>query len=430
MLVVRFIHTVALFWTGMVLPVLAAGNLPDSREFYTLHDYGVEFIVVGVSQLKSPDETRVLAAEHGAYVNTNQEFIYVAHGRDFKDFTSKALNKEMILSTDTPKLPVGSGTRRVASDDQNLTVTVTHRGDYSSLAIVLDRRYNRTPRWIPSGWGGPANPGAYREYSSEQPFCGRTLDAVLKELTGNGAAYRPQYYVVTYEGLAEVVVPLKFRPISDGRVIKHSGFGDIYMMMFAVSPKESYMGLDDPNLETDATVGAFGMRVASPRELMYGFVLGSMLKDEGRKKPMYITLDTAQKLSLSNGVQSITADGQKVSVGVWHSKNSSRVVMRLPQTYQRTPHWWPANWGGLYNPGSYPEWATEKPFCERTLKAVLEKLVSGPVGSSRPSYTVSYASDVPELGSLDPSLDISLQGKTTCTLIVPPDSSPKRGAAK
>lgn len=423
-MVIRFIHTVALFWTWLVLPVVAADNVPDSRGFYRLGAYGVEFIVVGVSQLKSPDETRVLADEYGACLNTNQEFIYMSHGRDFKDFTSQALNKEMILYTDTPKLPVDPGTRRLAADDQNLTVTVTHHGDFSNLAIVLDRRYNRTPRWIPSGWGGAANPGGYPGYSSEQPFCGRTLDAVLEGLTGNGAVYRSPYYVITYEGLAEVVVPLKFRRISGGRVIKDSGFADIHMMMFGVSPKESYMGLDDPNLETDATVGAFGMRVASPRELMYGFVLGSMLKDEGRKKPMYITLDTPQKLPLSNGVQNITADGQKVSVGVWHSKDSSRVVIKLPPTYQRTPHWWPANWGGLYNPGNYPDWAREKPLCKRTLKAVLEKLVSGPVTSYGPKwYTISYASDVPELGRLDPSLDISLQGNTTCTLVVPLDSA-------
>ncbi len=427
---VRSIYIVAFVWASMVLTVLAAGNVPDSRGFYALQAYGVELIIAGVSQLKSPDETRVLAGEYGAYLNTNQEFIYVATGRDFKNFTSKALNKEMILYTDTPKLPVDPSTRRLAADDQNLTVTVTHRGDYSSLAIVLDRRYNRTPRWIPAAWGGSANPGAYPGYPSEQPFCGRTLDAVLKELTGNGAAYRPQYYVVNYEGWAEVVVPLQFRRISGGRVLKHSGFDKIHLIMFGPSTKESLLGLD-PDTETDATVGAFGMRLASARELMYGRLFFAMLENEGRKNPMYITLDTPQKLPTSSGVQSFTADGQKVSVGVWHSKDSSRVVIALPQTYQRTPHWWPVIWGGLYNPGNYPDWAREKPFCERTLKAVLEKLVSGSVVSYRPKwYTVSYASEVPELGSLDPALDISLQGEATCTLIVPLNSGAKTGAAK
>ncbi|MCI0625947.1 MAG: hypothetical protein L0387_30615 [Acidobacteria bacterium] len=132
---------------------------------------------------------------------------------------------------------------------------------------------------------------------------------------------------------------------------------------------------------------------------------------------MYITLDTPKKLPVSSGIQRTTADGQEVLLGVWHREDSSRLVIQLPQTFQRTPHWWPVRWGGGYNPGDYPKL---KPFCQRTVEAVLQKLVLSPSGDYVPSwYTVSYVSGTPELKGMDPWVDISLQGDATCTFVIP-----------
>ncbi|MCI0627551.1 MAG: hypothetical protein L0387_38875 [Acidobacteria bacterium] len=425
----RATEIVVYLWTSMLMTASVFSEVPGSRPFYTMKSWnGVELIIVGISRLHIPDETKVVVDEHGAHLNTNQEFIYMSAARDFKDFTSTALKTPMMLRAETPRLPVPAGTRQLSTDGQNLSVTVTHQSDYSNLAIALDRHYNRAPRWIPTWWGGAAaNPGSYPGYEREQPFCGRTLDAVLNELTGRVDAYHPAYYVVTYQGLAEVVVPLKFQRILSGRRLQGKPLGDLHGIMFGVSPKESSLG--DPDEATDARVGEFGMRVRSTRELAYALLLGSM--ETGRGNTMYITLDTLKRLPMSSGVQAIMADGQEVSVGIWHQENSSRLVMQLPQTFQRTPRWWPVRWGGGYNPGNYRELDREKPFCHRTVDAVLQKLVSGAAADYRPRwYTVSYVSGAPTLTGMDPWVDISLQGDPTCTFIIPSRSGkPAVGAA-
>ncbi|MCI0626103.1 MAG: hypothetical protein L0387_31420 [Acidobacteria bacterium] len=420
----------AVVWlfTFLLMAAGVFGEVPDSRPFYTMKALGsgVELIIVGVSRLQTTDETRVLIDEQGAHLNTNQEFIYVSAARDFKDFTSQALETSMVLRADIPKLSVPAGARRLSVDGQNLSATVTHQSNHTSLAIVLDRRYSRVPRWIPTWWGGPANPGSYPGYEQERPFCGRTLDAVLHELTGKVSQYRPSYYVVTYEGLAEVVIPLRFQRVSKGRSLSlhPRRLGDIHLVMFGVSPKEDSLG--DPDQTTDARIGQFGMRVRSTRELAYAYLLVSL--ETGRGNPMYITFDTPKRLPVSGGVQSITADGQEVLVGVWHKKDSSRLVLQLPKTFQRTPHWWPVRWGGGYNPGNYQALDREKPFCQRTVQAVLQNLIStaaaGDVGKYSPLwYTVSYVSGAPDLNGMDPWVDISLQGDGTCTFIIPSRSA-------
>jgi len=409
-----------------IFQVLAAGvfaEVPNSRAFYTMRALpasGVELIIAGVSRLQPTDETRVLIDEHGAHLNTNQEFIYVSAARDFKDFTGHALETSMILHADVPKLSVAPETKQLSVDSQTLIVTIKHERGYTSLTIALDRRYNRVPRWIPTWWGGPANPGGYPGYEEERPFCGRTLDAVLQALTGKVSEFRPSYYVVTYEGLAEVVIPITFQRVSHRRPLYPRRLGEIDLIMFAVSPVAKSSG--DTDQTTDARVGPFGMRVRSPRELAYAYLLVSM--ETGRDNTMYITFDTPTKLPVSSGVRRIAADGQDLSVGIWHNEDSSRLVLQLPKTFQRTPSWWPVRWGGGYNPGHYQPLNADKPFCHRTVREVLRSLIPtalvpdlekyGPLW-----YTVSYVSGAPELDGMDPWVDISLQGDGTCTFVIP-----------
>ncbi|MCI0622617.1 MAG: hypothetical protein L0387_13315 [Acidobacteria bacterium] len=409
---------------AMLSGTAAPNDIPKNRRFRMVRPYsGVEVIVVGVSKLQQPDETKVLADKQGIYLNTNQEFIYIPRGTDFQsedfvgpsDVTGRSLETSMTLYADTPRLPVTGGTRSLEADGQNLTVTIIDRGDYSSLAIALDRRFNRPPRWIPSAWGGPTNPGGYQGYETEHPFCGRTLDAVLSALTGDSGKYRPDYYVVMYEGLAGVVVPLKFQPVSKGRRLQHRHLEDISAVMFGVSPQQSSRG--DRSEEIDARVGPLGLSVVTTRELACTSQFRSM--EGGRNETMYITLDTPQKLPVRSGLHTLAADGQDVSVGVWHQQGLSRLLIQLPRTYQRTPHWWPKSWGGGLNPGNYPGAPTERPFCERTVQAVLQRLVTGDAGAYKPSwYTVSYASSL-TLRQVNPWVDISFQGDVTCTFVVP-----------
>ncbi|MCI0625948.1 MAG: hypothetical protein L0387_30620 [Acidobacteria bacterium] len=76
---------------------------------------------------------------------------------------------------------------------------------------------------------------------------------MLNKLVGKVDACRPSYYVVTYEELAEVVVPLKFQKVSSGRRLYHPRrLGDIYFVMLGVSPREDWLG--DPDKPTDAMV--------------------------------------------------------------------------------------------------------------------------------------------------------------------------------
>ncbi|MCI0625949.1 MAG: hypothetical protein L0387_30625 [Acidobacteria bacterium] len=89
---------------SLLMTTSVRGEIPGSRPFYTLKAWsGVELIIVGVSRLNPTDETKVLVDEHGAHLNTNQEFIYMAAARDFKEFTSKALETPMVLRADTPE---------------------------------------------------------------------------------------------------------------------------------------------------------------------------------------------------------------------------------------------------------------------------------------------------------------------------------------
>lgn len=399
----------------LVISRVAGAAVPESRDWYNLGSYrGIELVICFVPHKETPNETRVLALESGIHLNTNQEFIYKSGG-DFAGFTSRALNSTMTLAFDTAALPAAAGTRTLNVDGQDLEVAVSHQNGYSHVsARLLDKGLNRTPKWIPSGWGGGVNPGNVAGYRSERHFFYQTLQAVLEKLVSGGSRYLPDYYVVTYSGLAEVVVPLKYKRETQGRELKPKSFSGGDLIMFGVSLKET----GDPDAPTKATVGSFGLRVDTPRELNHTYLMVDM--KSAWSNPMYVTLDTPKPLPVTAGIHKVTADGQDLEARVWNRVASSHVVIKLPGTYQRSPHYWPDPWGGARNPRNYPGYAKEKPFCARTVREFLKKLVAGDGSAFEPRwYSVSYASKAPALSDLDPDKDISFQATVKATWVIP-----------
>ena len=411
---------------------------------------GFELFFIATGNLNQPDKTRVMAGKFGVRVNTNQEFVYRL-GHDFCDFVEHALLNDMILSFYTKKLPVNEGVRTMHADDQDVEVTVNHNPVWSRVTIKLDPKFKRVPRWIPEHpiWSSvPRNPGNYRGYETENPFCLRTLTEVLSNLVSNTDEYLPNYYVVTYKKpskdtgfaqhesgvFAEVVVPLMFKPEPEGQQIKHRGFSNgVGVIELAV--------LHQNDSNTTARIGAYGMHVDGRHEHIVTHELANIrapgwqvpermkssfyaqfnsIHGKGWQYPMWITMDTPKRLPVKEGEHKLRADGQDISLRVWHSGDSSHVAVSLPDTYQRSPHYWWDFWGGANNPGNYPGYENEVPFCGRTVQEVFQKLAPDNKSCLPEWYQVSYAEDGLTLENIKPDVDISFQNNTDIpTFVVP-----------
>ena len=427
-------------------------KIPEDQATFGVQNFnGVDMFFIATGNLNIPNETKIRAGKFGIRVNTNQEFVYrLAH--DFSHFVEHALANDMFLSFNTIKLSIDSGIRNIHADSQNLEVSVVHKSDWSTITIKLDSKFRRVPRWIPDHpvWETvPPNPGNYPGYDSENPFCFRTLKEVLGKLVSDADAYLPPYYTVTYKKpsentgyaqhdsgiFAEVVVPLKFTLKTEGRHIKQEGFSNgIAIIEIAVQHPEGTKN------DTTARIGSYGINIEGEHDQVVAHEISNLrgpewvvperfkssyyaqfdhINGKGWQFPMWIRMDTPVKLPVREGIYNLIADGQKLSLRVWHLPSSSHVVISLPDTFQRSPHYWWDFWGGANNPGNYPGYEVEEPFCGRTVREVFRELAPEFDSFLPEWYQVNYADGL-TLESLKPDIDFSFQSDVDMpTFIIP-----------
>jgi hypothetical protein len=391
-----------LVWAvGMSAP--ASAEVPHDREAKVGTCHSIEYFHIATAKFREPDRTSTRIGPFGVVFNTNQEIAYRAGG-DFSGYSQSLVTKDMKLSFDTKKLPIEAGRRTITADDQTLGVTVAHGEDYSRVEIELDAKYNRSPRWIPRGWGGPRNPGDYPHYASENPFCSITLKEAMKALLPNGRDCLPDYYLLHYGDYSTMCMNFNFEKATRGDVVPNyakyvPGGRD---MKWHVKKREP----GDPPGETRAHFGPFGMRILCTRELSLSVI--SIDMRNGWRRPMWLTMATKKKLDVEEGMHEVHADGQDIKLKVWHGDESSFIAAALPDTYQRTPHYWLEIHGGAQNPGDYPGYEAERLFCRRTVDEMLKALTGeASFEDFLPDwYQVSYLTDV-SFDDIDPQTNIA-----------------------
>ena len=331
-------------------------------------------------------------------------------------------NTQMVVRCDVARLSASGGRRTMFVDGQTVEVDIDPRDGYTHLEIYLDKKFNRTPRWIPHAWGR-GNWGDYPGYETESSFCITTLTAVLDELTeGRGQSYLPDYYTVRHgarpeEYHSEIVVPLQFEEETEGVEVAFYDFGNIRLIMFGVSPYEAD-GDFSPE-PTQVTVGAFGMHVHSPREMNTAYLMAYM--EGGWEYPMYLHFETPTPVPGEEGLVRLIADGQQLDLWLRHFDELSQVLAIIPNTFQRSPHYWPYPWGGPHNPGNYPGYETEKPFNGRLVRDIIQALCpQNPAACAPRSYRISYMDAGPgDSNRILPGRDVSRYGSTSATWLVP-----------
>jgi len=375
----------------------------------------IEYFHIATAKFQEPDRTTTRIGPFGATFNTNQEIAYRAGG-DFGSYSQNAVTKDMVLEFNTKPLPIDAGARAIVADGQDLTVTVAHRDGYSRVEIDLDDKYNRSPRWIPRGWGGPRNPGGYPHYEIENPFCFITLKEAMKQLVEDWEAYLPDYYLLRYGDYSTMCMNLTFEQTTLGEPVPSyaryvPGGRD---MKWHVKRREP----GDPPGETRAYFGAFGMHICATRELSLSVISIDMRK--GWRRPMWLTLRTKEPLPVDQGLHAVRADGQDIRLKVWHDADASFVAAALPDTYQRAPHYWAGLHGGAQNPGGYPGYEQEILFCRRTVDELLQALTDEQAYQDYlPDwYQISYLEDV-TFDRIDPRTNIANLNENPLVWIMP-----------
>ena len=425
----------------LAAPICLYADLPVEREV-KVTEFPLtknELFLFGFPTVKLGDrQARVLTGPAGMRINSNQEIFYTCNGSDFSGFGKDANNTKMYLSMDVPKIPAQAGVSTIQADGQNLDVKLTHFDSYSRVDVKLDHKYFRTPSYMRKDWGGGRNSGNYPGYATEWPFASRTVTELVKKLAPqNSGSYMPGYYVVTYAkgeppiaqidpqkdislqydyGL-QIVVPLKYKKEIEGCETKMftQKFGNAHLTIAAVAPKRSPFS----SALTRATVGAFGIRVYAGREFVRATSLPHMTEAKQGQR-FVLSFAVPGQLPANAGTQTIHADNQNIELKILHKDNSCYVLASMPATYWRTPQWLNANWwGGNRNPGGYPDYANDVPFCSRTVKAIVNSLAAQNPNDYYPaSYTVSYLKTF-DLAGADPTTDASLQGDFIGHVVVP-----------
>ena len=87
---------------------VTGAGVPREREVFVSTSWA-NLVIIGGAHLAKPDIARWYVRDDGVVFNTNQELVYVT-GMDFGGFQSGVARKCMIVSMDTPRLPVKATT--------------------------------------------------------------------------------------------------------------------------------------------------------------------------------------------------------------------------------------------------------------------------------------------------------------------------------